>query len=119
MSSAGSASFALYLHVPFCRSRCRYCDFYSVSGAGKDFLRRTASRLAEETEKRLERLPAAAFRTLFIGGGTPTLLHPDLLYDLVSRIRSLLPGVVETTAEANPESLDRARKTSAPSDQAT
>lgn len=95
----------LYLHVPFCRNKCAYCAFYSEPGA--DVGRRHAY------WRRLERDLAAAdyggetVDTVYIGGGTPTLVEPeelDLLRELLARHVPLAPGA-EVSCEANPETL--------------
>jgi oxygen-independent coproporphyrinogen-3 oxidase len=94
----------LYIHVPICISRCRYCDFYKLTPREWDdvdlFLRCL--------EVELRRLPADfAPDTVFIGGGTPTALEPDhfkVLLDSVNRTINL-SNVVEFSSEANPGSL--------------
>ncbi|MHB1340442.1 MAG: radical SAM family heme chaperone HemW [Coriobacteriia bacterium] len=99
----------LYVHVPVCRSKCAYCDFFSVSAAD---LPMSATSLAEGlagqavawTERGLEPRP---LETLYIGGGTPTILGPALagLVDGLATHIGLAPGA-EVTVEANPDSLD-------------
>ena len=96
---------ALYLHVPFCVRRCRYCDFAAAATRHDD-----ARMLAYE--RSLERLVAEArelgllgdARSAYIGGGTPTMLGPSGLASLVSVAASSGP-VSELSFEANPESL--------------
>lgn len=96
---------ALYVHVPFCAARCRYCDFSTAATRRDDPLMaayaRAVGRLLDEARGlRLIDVP----RTAYIGGGTPTLLGP---MGLASLIRSITErGVVpELSFEANPESL--------------
>ncbi|CAN5374568.1 radical SAM family heme chaperone HemW [soil metagenome] len=107
--------FGLYIHVPFCASRCGYCDFntYTASELGTGASRNdyVDSVLAE---LRLVRhvlgpdLPTVG--TIFFGGGTPTLLPADHLVAMVDEIRAEFPVAddVEITVEANPESVTRA-----------
>ncbi len=109
---AGDAPFGVYLHVPFCASRCGYCDFntYVPAELGPEL---TRSSYAEDAiaEIRLARRvlgdAAGPVRTVFVGGGTPTLLPPG---DLARMLRAvddelgLAPGA-EVTTEANPESV--------------
>jgi oxygen-independent coproporphyrinogen-3 oxidase len=90
------------VHVPFCAHRCGYCDFVTVTGHGDLHERYVAAVLAELAQQR--ELLAPALATVFVGGGTPTLLGPDLL----GRLLDGLPGAPELTVEANPETVDDA-----------
>lgn len=94
----------LYIHVPFCRAKCGYCDFYSVPGAGEAAIERWLSALETEAGFYL------GFRadTLFIGGGTPSALSPSQLSRLLALARSFAygGGFSEATIEINPGSLD-------------
>jgi len=104
---AGERGFGVYLHVPFCASRCGYCDFntYTPDEAGRDGyvdqvlaeLRRAASVV---TPRRVD--------TVFVGGGTPTLLAPGELGKMLAAIDRTwgLAADAEVTTEANPESVD-------------
>lgn len=97
----------LYIHVPFCRSKCGYCDFYSVPGAGEGLIDRWLDAL--ETEASFYR----GFRadTLFVGGGTPSVLSAAQLRRLLELARSFAAGgdFAEATIEVNPGGLDAAR----------
>ncbi|HKD99577.1 MAG TPA: radical SAM family heme chaperone HemW, partial [Planctomycetota bacterium] len=101
---------SLYVHVPFCVSKCRYCDFNSHEGAGRD-LDGYVDALVEEARRRAPRRPP----TVFIGGGTPTFLPETALARLMSGLADAGafddPGV-EVTVEANPESasLEKLRR---------
>lgn len=94
-----------YAHVPFCFHKCHYCDFYSFvdqESRGGAFVERL---LAEAGAWRpLVREP---LETLFVGGGTPTLLEPQRLADLLQGLRRILPWATdaEWTVEANPETV--------------
>ena len=102
------SAYALYLHIPFCRQRCSYCDFntYTTLGDLKD-----AYTVALAAELRQVGVLAAAagdpqpaVHTIFFGGGTPSLLSPSQLDDLLSAARAsfkVLPDA-EITLEANP-----------------
>jgi oxygen-independent coproporphyrinogen-3 oxidase len=94
----------LYIHVPLCISRCRYCDFYKLTPNEWDDI--TLYIRALEVE--LQRLPKT-FRpdTVFIGGGTPTALEPENLAELFRVIRAHIDisRVGEYTSEANPGTL--------------
>jgi oxygen-independent coproporphyrinogen-3 oxidase len=88
------------VHVPFCAHRCGYCDFVTVTGHADLHERYVAAVLAELAAERS--LLAPALETVFIGGGTPTLLGPRLL----DRLLAGLPDAPEVTVEANPETVD-------------
>jgi putative oxygen-independent coproporphyrinogen III oxidase len=103
--------FGVYAHVPFCLSRCHYCDF--VTYTGMEGLRRPyAAALLAEAELAVAALPPEppTVTSVFVGGGTPTLLPAGDLGRLVERLRALLPFApdVEVTVEANPETVDQA-----------
>jgi oxygen-independent coproporphyrinogen III oxidase len=89
----------LYVHLPFCASRCGYCDFVTVVGRHD----RHASYVeALLTELRLEgNVLAPGLETVFLGGGTPTFTKPTAL----ARLLAALPPAVEVTVEANPETV--------------
>jgi oxygen-independent coproporphyrinogen-3 oxidase len=89
----------LYVHLPFCASRCGYCDFVTAVGRRADHARYVDALLAELA---LERgLLADDVETVFLGGGTPTFTEPAAL----ERLLAELPHAEETTVEANPETV--------------
>lgn len=95
----------LYVHLPFCAAKCRYCDFFSVPAEGQDRGSNLAA-IVREAELFAPRAP----RTVFVGGGTPSLLSIDELrevFDALHRITGFRDSATEVTAECNPESLDR------------
>jgi putative oxygen-independent coproporphyrinogen III oxidase len=90
----------IYVHVPFCAVRCGYCDFNTyVSTQGREGF---AGALAQELEQARAQLGDRPAETVFIGGGTPSLLDPAELRTILDAI-DLAPGA-EVTSEANPES---------------
>ena len=94
----------LYLHIPFCRGKCPYCDFYSLrpDGDGPEQLARRLHQLIEEYGKRSE---GYTVRTVYFGGGTPLLLGAQRLAALLDRIRASFPcEITECTVECNPGS---------------
>lgn len=100
---------SLYLHIPFCASKCRYCGFYSTQYAGAQadaFL----SALAKEIHVRSGEIDARVFETLYIGGGTPTVLSIIQMQGLMRMIheRARVHMDAEFTVEANPNSLSPA-----------
>lgn len=98
----------LYVHVPFCFHKCHYCDFYSFvdrEGRSGDYL----ARLAQDVTWTLARVEGT-IDTVFVGGGTPTLLSTDELARLCAEIRRFpLARDAEWTVEANPETIDLAK----------
>ncbi len=99
----------LYVHIPFCAARCPYCDF-ATAPATTALRTRYLAALALEISREGTALGRPRVRTLFFGGGTPSLLEPDEIASLGAALRSafdLRPR--EVTVEANPATLDRAR----------
>ena len=96
----------LYVHIPFCRSKCGYCDFASAPGTAEDidvFLEALAREAGACSAL------AGKFTTLYVGGGTPSLLSEKQLAALLRIIEGLtgpLGRLAEATFEANPESVD-------------
>ena len=112
---AAERAFGVYLHVPFCAVRCGYCDFNTYTatelggGAGRAAYAATAVREVEFAAVVLERagLPKRPAQTVFIGGGTPTLLPAADLALLLRSVRDSfgLAAGAEVTVEANPDSV--------------
>lgn len=92
----------LYVHVPFCRHRCGYCDFYSLAGATEKMEPYVAALLDELGAQRTLLAPLA---TIYLGGGTPTLLGGRLLEELLGHLTALALPDCEVTVEANPETV--------------
>ncbi len=108
-----SAPLSLYVHVPFCASRCGYCDFntYTATELGDDVRRDTFhEHLITEIEQASRQLAADHHvDTVFFGGGTPTLLGAEALNRLLTAITvnfDVAPDV-EVTTEANPDSVNQ------------
>lgn len=107
----------LYLHVPFCKHACPYCDFYKIELRDRPARDRLdfPERLARELELLLAAHPGLSARplaTIYFGGGTPSTLEPGSVARLLHRIDTLLPAPAsarEVTLEANPENLTPAR----------
>lgn len=91
---------SLYIHIPFCRRKCLYCDFYSAIYDSS-----IASSYIDALAGQIEGLDGP-FSTVYIGGGTPSALGKNLLDKLFEGAKRILPGVSEFTMEANPESID-------------
>jgi len=98
-------SFGLYLHFPFCRNHCSYCDFYKLKHA-VDREREYFDALKIETELAAQKLSAGPITSIYVGGGTPSLSNLDLFaewYELATRVFGQSPEV-EFSFETNPES---------------
>ena len=100
---------ALYLHIPFCERKCEYCDFTSVAGTRNQHAYVAA--LNREIAVLGDRAPGVALQTVFVGGGTPSLIEPELLASTLDAVRAAfrLASDAEVTLEANPSSTSRAR----------
>jgi oxygen-independent coproporphyrinogen-3 oxidase len=93
----------LYVHLPFCTARCGYCAF--VVEVGREDARDAyLEALLAELER--ERAVLGPLETVYLGGGTPTLMGAERLAALLRRIRPLLAPGAEVSVEANPETLD-------------
>ena len=96
----------LYLHIPFCRRKCRYCDFASYAGR-EDRIPGYVSQVIGEAAQRAAELGPQPVETVFIGGGTPSLLPPAELARLLDGVFRFFPPSpdAEFTSEANPGTL--------------
>lgn len=95
---------SLYIHVPFCDSKCSYCAFFSVSGYHDDVKTGYVSRLLSELEEVVDRMDGRTFETAYIGGGNPGCLDVQSLYEIAGLVcRNGRPK--EFTVEMNPDSL--------------
>jgi oxygen-independent coproporphyrinogen-3 oxidase len=106
-----AGAYSLYIHIPFCAVFCDYCDFYSLAlSPGDERLDRYIEALLSDAEKQLFLFHPGHISTIYIGGGTPSLLGAARVRRLLRGLDALLPqgigGVTEITIEANPESAD-------------
>ncbi|WP_341769384.1 radical SAM family heme chaperone HemW [Actinomyces bowdenii] len=117
----GARPFSVYLHVPYCRVRCGYCDFNTYTNldmgrgaSAEDFVGTLAGEMrAARAAMDAVGLPPRPARTVFVGGGTPTMLPAGDLVAMLGLVREcfgLAPGA-EVTTEANPDSVDEASLT--------
>src|SRR6202011_5242397 len=106
----GEKPLAVYIHWPFCRSKCPYCDFNSHVREGIDWARWTRALLAD-LEHQAALAPDRAVASIFFGGGTPSLMMPETVAALVARVRALWPVAadLEVSLEANPNSAEAER----------
>jgi putative oxygen-independent coproporphyrinogen III oxidase len=107
---AGGVPLAVYIHWPFCRSKCPYCDFNSHVREQIDEQRWTRALLAD-LKHQAELAPDREVVSIFFGGGTPSLMPPDTVAALIERVRALWPisPDLEVTLEANPNSAEAER----------
>ena len=96
----------IYIHFPFCRSFCTYCDFYSVREMGKMEQYKNAL-LREIDARRAFLMSCAEPATLYVGGGTPSLCPVEWLSEVVSVLRAAVGGFEELTVEVNPDDVTR------------
>ncbi len=104
------APIALYVHIPFCLSKCNYCDFNTYEGI-EDLMPTFVDALSTEIELWGERLNRPGVSTIFFGGGTPSYLHGDAIARLLDRVGGSMRVSVdaEITLEANPDDVDRVK----------
>ena len=95
----------IYIHVPFCKRRCGYCNFYSTTRLSlkNDYM----TAVGQELRMRANYLNGEPVQTIYFGGGTPTLLQPAEIQTIIDTIRQLhlVSDTPELTVEANPDDL--------------
>jgi oxygen-independent coproporphyrinogen-3 oxidase len=104
---------SLYIHIPFCSNLCDYCDFYSVPASGNNdtgLLDSFVGAVLADVKDQFDLFNIDDVRTVYIGGGTPSVLGVSRMERLLDGLRALLEpmkeGTCEFTIEANPESAD-------------
>jgi oxygen-independent coproporphyrinogen-3 oxidase len=110
-AAADDAGFAVYVHWPFCLSKCPYCDFNShVRGAPIDEERYLAA-FRTEIAHRASLTPGRVVGSIYLGGGTPSLMRPQTVHGIIEAIASKwrLDPTAEITLEANPTSVEAGR----------
>jgi len=101
----------IYIHIPFCRKRCHYCDFFKTTDFSMKS--RILAALKKELENRSSEMASDEINTIYLGGGTPSTFLPDELKDILDAIREnyLVSPEAEITMEANPDDLNQANLT--------
>jgi putative oxygen-independent coproporphyrinogen III oxidase len=101
---------AIYIHWPFCRSKCPYCDFNSHVREAVDWARWTRA-LVADLDRQAALAPDREVVSIFFGGGTPSLMMPETVAALVGRVKALWPVApdLEVSLEANPNSAEAER----------
>jgi putative oxygen-independent coproporphyrinogen III oxidase len=107
-----TGGFGLYLHWPFCEAKCPYCDFNSFVAREIDEASWLRAYIAE-IRRYAGLLPHRVLNTVYFGGGTPSLMPPDLVAEIIAEIRKSWPTAndLEITLEANPSSVEAGRFT--------
>ncbi|NUH66933.1 coproporphyrinogen III oxidase [Sulfitobacter sp. S0837] len=102
--------FGLYIHWPFCEAKCPYCDFNSHVSRSIDQRAWRDAYLAE-LQRAADETPGRFLNAVFFGGGTPSLMDPDVVADIIAAIRRHWPTAndLEITLEANPGSVEAGR----------
>lgn len=102
---------SIYIHIPFCKKKCNYCDFLSFEGCSERQKEEYITALCKEMELYREDAASYCVKTIFIGGGTPSLLQPEVVDILFSKIYSIwnVDEQAEITMETNPGTLTRQR----------
>lgn len=99
-------SLGIYIHVPFCAAKCAYCDFYSHAGATDGRMDAYVTRLLAQLEQFAPRAVGYAVDTVYLGGGTPSLLGGARIARVLGAVRAQYAAAgAEITVEANPDSM--------------
>ncbi|ADV42057.1 radical SAM family heme chaperone HemW [Bacteroides helcogenes] len=95
----------IYIHIPFCKTRCIYCDFYSTTHS--ELKQRYIHALCQELQNRKDYLKGEAVETVYFGGGTPSQLTEEDFIQIFNTIKEIcgLENAIEITLEANPDDL--------------
>ncbi len=101
---------SLYVHIPWCVKKCPYCDFNSHESRGEIPEKRYVAALIADLEQSVPRVYGRKIKTVFFGGGTPSLFSAEAINDILSAVRMLTPldYGAEITLEANPGTVDTA-----------
>ncbi|CAL4324489.1 Heme chaperone HemW [Buchnera aphidicola (Sipha maydis)] len=98
---------SLYIHIPWCLTKCPYCDFYSKSTKKKIPEKKYITNLLLDLQNDIKLINSRKIRSIFIGGGTPNLIHPKYIKYLIQEIKKKIffAKNIEITLEANPKSI--------------
>lgn len=100
---------SIYIHIPFCLKKCNYCDFYSIEiGKNKEFSKFFIKSLKKEINLRLSKLDNFNVKSIYIGGGTPSILNEksfEIIFKEIGKFFNV-NKIKEITIEANPETVE-------------
>lgn len=105
--SSKKTPLGIYIHVPFCRSKCQYCDFYSVACQDRQLVNEYIKAICAHIKETGPLAPGYQVDTVYFGGGTPSILPPDGLAAILTAVRQSfdVSTRAEITFEANPDSI--------------
>ena len=111
MNAAREPGFGVYVHWPFCAAKCPYCDFNSHVRHGSIDQERFAAAFAREMASMRERTGPREVTSIFLGGGTPSLMKPETVGAVLEAVAAnwTVPAGIEVTLEANPSSVEAQR----------
>lgn len=97
----------IYIHIPFCKKRCHYCDFYKTTETGLD--RDFINALCKEIVLQKNYLESKEIETVYLGGGTPSVLSSEQIETILENLKNIFTfsGNMEITMEANPDDINR------------
>lgn len=97
----------IYIHIPFCRKKCTYCDFH-FSTTFENYRERMVNAIVKEAYSRAAELSKETVKTVYFGGGTPSVLNEDELHRILMTVRKnyAVDENVEITLEANPDDIN-------------
>ncbi len=98
----------IYIHIPFCRKKCTYCDFH-FSTTFENYRERMVDAIVQEAYSRASELSGETVKTVYFGGGTPSVLNADELHQILKTVREnyVVDENVEITLEANPDDINK------------
>lgn len=106
-------NFGIYIHIPFCKQKCFYCDFASITTSKAlkqdgDIYQRYIDALCQEIAMYQEQIPDMVIDTIYFGGGTPSILPPNLIIQVIKKLKErwLFNEDIEITMEVNPGTID-------------
>ena len=108
LSRKNKTPLGIYVHIPFCRSKCQYCDFYSVTSRDNKLLDNYLHAVCTHIREAGQLAPNYLVDTIYFGGGTPSLFGAEALAHILNTIRKSfdVSGSAEITFEANPDSVN-------------
>lgn len=108
-NNAAARDIGLYVHIPFCRSKCNYCSFFSAPPKSEEEMDRYTEALVRHLQIAKFLVEDRIFSSVYLGGGTPSLLGPSRIIRILEAVHQNLSlrSDVEVTLEANPESADQ------------
>ena len=95
----------IYIHIPFCNSKCFYCDFYSKTNCNTELIEEYIDTVCKEILANAELLQERNIKTVYFGGGTPSLIEEKHIIKILDLIQLFGNDIEEITIEANPETL--------------